>query len=193
MGSRYQHLLYPIREIISRKGAAGISELELLEALADVGIPEFQSRDYQDVMALFRVHFILFHSLYLLRHRLVTESKYDLQISCMRIRQIPRQGSRTAALAKLDNLQLYYLDLDNLDKADEVEVEAMLGGFWRQMKANDQRAEALKVLELADGVSREEIKAQYRRLAMRCHPDRGGSHDDIQRLNDAYKILQQCG
>ena len=191
-GSRYQHLLIPIREVVAKTGGLGLSEFELLEALAEMGVPEFQERDYQDVMALFRVHFVLFHCLYLLRHQLVERGRMDLEITCMRIRMIPRKGSKTTALSQLDNLQLYYLDLKNLDHADESEVEAMLGGFWRQMKSRDKRVDALKILDLTEGVSEREIKEQYRRLAMRAHPDRGGSHDEIQRINEAYKILQEC-
>ena len=40
-----------------------------------------------------------------------------------------------------------------------------------------------EVKDLAD------LKAQYRKLAMKFHPDLGGSHEAMQLLNDEYKFL----
>jgi curved DNA-binding protein CbpA len=33
------------------------------------------------------------------------------------------------------------------------------------------------------------IKKAYRRRAMKCHPDRGGSHEQMLLINEAWKIL----
>lgn len=37
--------------------------------------------------------------------------------------------------------------------------------------------------------SAEEVKKAYRKLAMKCHPDRGGDHHEFQKINEAYDIL----
>ena len=37
----------------------------------------------------------------------------------------------------------------------------------------------------------EEIKAAYRRLAMKLHPDRGGTHEEFKALQEAYEHLQR--
>lgn len=55
-----------------------------------------------------------------------------------------------------------------------------------------------EVLGIKPGVSEAEIKAAYRRAAMRAHPDRGGSEATFQAVQKAYADLQkgpcpECG
>jgi hypothetical protein len=51
------------------------------------------------------------------------------------------------------------------------------------------REEALAVLGLSDGVSREEILTAYRALITRMHPDRGGSSYLAAQINRAKDVL----
>jgi len=51
------------------------------------------------------------------------------------------------------------------------------------------REEALSVLGLSDGVTREEILAAYRSLITRMHPDRGGSSYLAAKINQAKDVL----
>ena len=44
---------------------------------------------------------------------------------------------------------------------------------------------------LKPGASKEAIKAAYRREALEAHPDRGGTTESMQRLNDAYNTLME--
>lgn len=55
------------------------------------------------------------------------------------------------------------------------------------------REEALQVLGLEPGASREEIQAAHRRLIQRLHPDRGGSGYLAARLNEARDRLLEDG
>lgn len=48
---------------------------------------------------------------------------------------------------------------------------------------------AYKVLGLEPGASEDEIKKTYRKLAMKHHPDKGGSEEKFREVNEAYKIL----
>ena len=50
-------------------------------------------------------------------------------------------------------------------------------------------AEAYRVLGLAPGASLEEVRAAYRRLIRRVHPDLGGSSPLAAMLNAAKELL----
>lgn len=52
-----------------------------------------------------------------------------------------------------------------------------------------ERAEALAVLGLQEGASRDDIQDAYRRLMVKVHPDHGGSADLAARLNQARDVL----
>lgn len=52
-----------------------------------------------------------------------------------------------------------------------------------------QRAEALKVLNLKEGASKDDIRAAHRRLIVQNHPDRGGSDYLAVKINQAKDVL----
>ncbi|MBC9177970.1 J domain-containing protein [Pseudoroseomonas ludipueritiae] len=62
---------------------------------------------------------------------------------------------------------------------------------WRQASsgAGMDRAEALALLELAEGATPEQIRAAHRRLMRQAHPDRGGDSRRAARLNQARDLL----
>lgn len=45
------------------------------------------------------------------------------------------------------------------------------------------------ILELKHDASINEIKTQFRKLAMKHHPDKGGDHETMQKIIAAYTIL----
>jgi hypothetical protein len=53
----------------------------------------------------------------------------------------------------------------------------------------DPRREALRLLGLEAGASRDLIKRTYRRLAKNHHPDLGGDAEAFLRLDAAYRLL----
>ena len=57
----------------------------------------------------------------------------------------------------------------------------------------DSRAAALAVLGLHPGASQDAIKAAFRQLVKRHHPDVGGSAEDFLRVSEAYQQLIQGG
>src|SRR5690554_7283425 len=82
----------------------------------------------------------------------------------------------------------YYLDLNNLDTSEE-SIEQLLNSFWLKMRIPEQHPEDFAILELTPPVSANQIKAQYRKLAMQHHPDRGGCEQTDRkstRLNSSH-------
>jgi hypothetical protein len=65
----------------------------------------------------------------------------------------------------------------------------MGNAFKRPSGTNMERSEALEVLGLKDGASKEEINGAYKRLMAQCHPDKGGSDWMAAQLNEAKKTL----
>lgn len=53
------------------------------------------------------------------------------------------------------------------------------------------RQQALAVLGLSPGASKEQIKRRYRTLAKQYHPDRGGDQQKMQQLVAAYELLMK--
>ena len=51
------------------------------------------------------------------------------------------------------------------------------------------RSEAYNVLEVAPGVTQDELKKAYRKMAFKYHPDTGGNKDEFQKVNNAYSLL----
>lgn len=59
----------------------------------------------------------------------------------------------------------------------------------RRSSSTMTRAEALEILGLPEGASREQIKDSYRKLIIKLHPDAGGSAYLAAKLNQAKELL----
>ncbi|MBU0689678.1 MAG: DnaJ domain-containing protein [Gammaproteobacteria bacterium] len=169
---------------------AGLTEHELLKILAEHEVSLFGEDYFNSPLGLFQRHFLLFHCLYLLRDKLRAEQRSDMEIHCLGIRQIPYRSTASDHPTLHDPLAAYYLELDNFTNTDEQEVLRLLNDFWQRFSGDEQRDKALAVMGLAHPTSYPEIKQQYRRLAMQCHPDRGGEIDQFQKLEWAMGILR---
>jgi curved DNA-binding protein CbpA len=51
------------------------------------------------------------------------------------------------------------------------------------------RAEALHVLGLEEGASKEDIRSAHRRLMLQIHPDKGGTSYLAAKINEAKDVL----
>ena len=139
-------------------------------------------------LGLFRSHFLLFHVLYRLRDRLRHSGNGDIEIdpTCIRRRAwIPGRPE----VGPYDALRDYYLDLNNLDNTNAADVARMLQCFDVELRRREQRAHAMATLELTEPFDAATVRRQYRRLAMRHHPDRGGDGERLQAINQAFRIL----
>ena len=88
-----------------------------------------------------------------------------------------------------------YLDREHPDWRERVQEEAPgnAGGTGsqgpRRGKASMTRGEALEILGLEPGASKQEIKAAHHRLISNMHPDHGGSTYLAAQINQAKDVL----
>lgn len=174
--------------LILQQHGEGLSEARLLKALQNSeNGGELYCSD--NIAGLFRIHFLLFHVLYLLQDELLQGQQACLEISPLNLQMHPFDTAQQHDITEYDALRAFYCNLSNLDDVDEQQLGRWLGKFWASLPANEKRQQALATLELQDPVDDMAIKEQYRRLVMRCHPDRGGDNETLQSINVAMKFL----
>ncbi|MFO7850122.1 MAG: DNA-J related domain-containing protein [Spirochaetia bacterium] len=213
-------LLYtPILNILEAN-PEGITEYELMTKLSGAHHPfpweEARTGDLQ----LFRSHFFLFYVLYRLRDLLLEEKRGELSIFCLKIKLHPysspqeeegtaaeadgtgdhvnsRQSDKAAPAgdsnipAEADPMREYYLDLSNMEKVGEAEVRDMIDGFFRMLESYYRMEEDLAVLGLQADATVEMVRKKYRTLALKHHPDRGGSAEDFRRIEEAMTRINR--
>lgn len=91
------------------------------------------------------------------------------------------------------SLRWYYLDEQAYAEMDEGRAEALLSGVWEALKDPDQRRRDWDELGLPEESGAEALKARFRVLARRHHPDAGGDPELFLRLNRAYRRLAGPG
>lgn len=167
-----------------------ISEYDLIQQLREQSLFDIADGDLlsSDSLVMFRIHFTTYHALYRLRDRLRDEQQNDIELSPIGIGLTGYLQGETG-LVEHDPLYDYYMDLSNLEQTQTEDVDEMLERFWLRLDNSERRVEALKELQLEDPVDEEEIRKQYRRLAMKHHPDRGGDKEKLQRINAAMSVL----
>jgi hypothetical protein len=170
------------------KHPEGVKEYDLLCYMDEQEFYGPLDKNVSAPLLLFQKHFLLFHLLYFINKKLVKDKKGSLSISPLLIKKLEYVEAGTQVGA-VDALSEYYLDSQNLEEANEDNVNELLNNFWEKFLKNDKRGNALKVLGLSDPVTDKEITRRYRKLANTHHPDKGGKHDKIQEINEAYAVL----
>ncbi len=168
----------------------GMNEHTLIRQLQSQNDNILPHGQLHDPLALFQIHFILFHALYRLRDQLWQQQQGHIEIEPLLIRLWPyRTGQQE--LSRNDPLRAYYLDLDNLETTNERDVDELLAAFWRRLGSGDGRKTALDELGLCDPIDDETIKQTWRKLVMQHHPDRGGDKAKLQIINAAMDWLRK--
>jgi hypothetical protein len=168
---------------------AGLSEHHLIRELQMAG--SFANWISDDpALALFQKHFAIMHCLYHLKSRYAEQGR-ELAISPLAIQLLDVQaGAGTELAESTGELGGFYRDWSNFETATPESVGDLLRSFWRRYKAVDEVAEALEMLELPDGADWMQVQAQYRRLIIEHHPDKGGDKERFTRVRQAYELLK---
>ncbi len=185
--------LSPLIELLRYKLSTGsaYSEYELMRWLQEPEQGIFQADALAHQLTLFQSHFILMHALYSLRKEWLQQAVAVLDISALRIEKRDWYAFSSAAtqVSNTDPLMDYYLDLNHLETPEE-EIEQLLISFWQKMRLPEQQPEDLAILELTPPITSQQIKKQYKKLAMQHHPDRGGSEQKFCQVQSAYQRLR---
>lgn len=166
----------------------GISEFDLLKLLRESPDTSAHFQRNGETIEVFRQHFLLMHILYTLRDEYWQQKSGQLEIDPLSIR-LGKYQKGSSGLQNTDSLREYYLNIENLFNTSSEDVDQLFKDFWKNMDSSKHRDKDLETLGLQEGVSKQEIRDQYRRLAMEHHPDRGGDHGKLQEINQAMVRL----
>lgn len=193
LAMQVQHLMIAAESVL-RRAPEGLSELELIKALQQQPWQLLGEVDFADPARLYPVHFLLFHALYRLRDELARDGE-SLEISPLTLRLQPADAIAGTGLPDgPDRLREYYLDLSRYELGDDL-IYRMMDDFWSGRAGPIPAADDLRraAMELGfDDIPTElaTVKQRFRRAVMQAHPDRGGSHDEIQKLNNAFSLFK---
>lgn len=153
-------------------------------------------------LLLFRTHFYIFHQLYSLKRKLLTQGQGDLDVYTLgtvyaeqpiESKKTPdkKQRNSTRQLSQLDGLLHYYLDWKPLFETDAKEIERLMKFAQAGISQPYRLKTAFKRFEITPPTSEKAIKQAYRKLAMKYHPDKGGNIHDIQSINEDKSLLMR--
>ncbi len=186
-------LLLIALEDILRGADKGLREIEIINALDKHYHHIFPKRELSDSLTLFQTHFVLMNALHTLRIQLWQNENGHLDIGPIVIKLYPYNYlAHERSLDQPDHTSEYYLNWDNLAGTSKEDVEKLIWSFWEDMAADSFKDDALGTLNLTYPCTWQDIKIQYRRLAMQHHPDRGGSKQKLQEINEAFESLKKA-
>lgn len=195
--------LIDILALLLDENSAGLSEHELLKLLQQPPHEFFATDALHDPLVLFQTHFLLFHSLYVLKQRWSNTQHAELEISALEIKKRPfkqpikntrQDKNQYQSIEHVDPLAQYYLDWSHFSATSSADIEELLSSFWRKVfKPRNELdiQQALLIMELENPISTVELKVQYRRLAQNHHPDKGGDSEHFKNICQAFHQLKQ--
>ncbi|MGF1718121.1 DnaJ domain-containing protein [Photobacterium chitinilyticum] len=149
---------------------------------------------------LFKRNFLLMNALYQLQEILLP--KQWLQAQAMDIRLSHNMASAQNQIDLDDPLRGYYLDWRNYN-TDAQAVKALLSSFWRRYQSHigssktdpttslsSSNQQDLAILDLPADATASQIRRQWRKLALRWHPDRpNGDTEQFRKICEAWQRL----
>jgi hypothetical protein len=199
--------LIDVLDVLLEENSEGFSEHQLLTLLQQQPHAFFAADALRNPLLLFQSHFLLFHCLYLLRNRWQKGNHAQLDISVLTIKKSRLNISNTLtppsvepfteqkhSLFNADPMAQYYLDWSHFSTTSSNDVDELLNSFWKKVWSPQQEEDiqqALIIMELEVAIPLPQLKQQYRRLAQRFHPDKGGDSDHFKKICQAFHQLRQ--
>tara|TARA_R110001592_G_scaffold49482_1_gene154253 strand:- start:6413 stop:7021 length:609 start_codon:yes stop_codon:yes gene_type:complete len=173
------------------------NEHQIIKHLQKTNIPPFNDFTLSHAKDLFSAHFLCMHALYHLKSQYSQEKTFNLQIQSVRVERIlitesesaKNDYSNTSYLGTNDPLEGYYLNPKHYFETQEQDINDMLKSFWHKYLAQDEKQAALDVLNLPPEADAKMIKDQYKRLAQKHHPDKGGCAEKFNKVRQAKSVL----
>ncbi|MGI2259014.1 DNA-J related domain-containing protein [Shewanella sp. GXUN23E] len=147
---------------------------------------------------LFKRNFLLMNALYELQEMLLPGQWLQVQAMEIRLMSGPT-GNMELELARDIALREYYFNWDNYDTCANV-VREMLQSFWNKYQdymgmqpiSSMHKIKALQLLGLDVGASSRDIRRQWKRLALKWHPDRpNGDAARFRLVCEAWQVLRE--
>jgi DnaJ-domain-containing protein 1 len=179
-------------------------EHSLIKHLQKTQTEPFQHFHLSQSKDLFNAHFLCMHALYHLKNQYAQQGEFLLRIHAIQIERINIHALDSADQSQIltalndhqlmlnDPLESYYLDSRHYFETQEDDIHAMLKSFWQCYLAQDEKAASLDILELPRHADHKMIQQQYRRLAQKHHPDKGGCAARFNEIRQAKSILDKC-
>jgi len=191
-------LICTIEQLILANDFEFISEHQLIKTLQSPSYNLLTLLALKHSHELFQLHFLIFHSLYRLKDKWSKAGVGELLISPLKIglmsdnnlnKMTSNNTTEDNNVANIDPLAEYYLNLNHLTETSAQEIDQLILNFWKELYQPTAHQDALTLLNLTSPVAYNDIKKQYKRLASKYHPDKGGSTEKIQQINQAMATL----
>lgn len=173
------------------------SEFQLINRLSASPDNIFTANCLHTTMGLFQTHFVLFNALYRLDDLGFETGTFYLNIHVLDINmQLIKPNSLDVRASIADQeLRDYYLNWENLEKTNQLDVEQLLGQFWRKFSETPHYdetlvASALTYFNYPSLPKLSDVKQDFRRLSLRLHPDMGGDSEAFSTMLNHYRVLK---
>lgn len=174
------------------------NEHQIIKHLQTQKISPFETFSLADSKDLFNAHFLCMHALYQLKKQYQLSQKYRLVISAIQIQRITinevkaLSESSPTSLDSTDPLESYYLNSKHYFDTQKAQIEGMLTSFWQKYLAQDEKNAALAVLNLPANADAKMVKTRYLQLVQKHHPDKGGSNQAFNKIQQAKTVLDKA-
>jgi len=186
-------LILPLLSMLQRASQSFKVHQLATDLQAEGALPDL---DDDPNKSLFKRNFLIMNALYQLQESLLPDCW--LQVHSLDIQLFIETPRDYALMQEQDSgLRSYYLDWSNYD-ASVSEIETLGNQFWSRYQqrfgqGNESldRAQALKVFNLSPYASQQAIRRQWRKLALKWHPDRdAGDANRFREICEAWQILR---